>query len=70
MSFSAFVLFFCIILWLSFGPKWLLHKVYSKKDSSSFYSALYKFRYALPILTTYLIMALLKIVFQYLEGNG
>lgn len=70
MSFSTFVLFFLIVLWLSFGPKWLLRKVHSRKDNSLIYSTLYKIKYALPALTSYLVMALLKVVYQCLEGNG
>ncbi len=70
MSFSAFVLFFIIALWLSFGPKWLLRKGHSQKDNSLLYSTLYKIRYALPVLTSYLVMALLKVVYQCLEGNS
>ena len=45
MSFSAFVLFYAIILWLIFGQKWLVSKVDAKKDTNPFYRTVHKFGY-------------------------
>lgn len=50
MSFSAFALFFCIVLWLIFGQKWLTAKIESRKGRGGLYQTAYKLRYALPLL--------------------
>lgn len=69
MSFSAFILFFVIVVWLSWGPRWLLHKLNSGKEQSPFYRRLYQLRHALPVLTSYALMALLKLIYQYVEAS-
>lgn len=56
MSFSAFVLFYAIILWLTFGQKWLVSKVSTKKDTNPFYrTVFYTFRYLAGIMISVII---------------
>lgn len=45
MSFSAFLVFYALILWLTFGHKWLLSEAGAKKDTNPFYGTVYRFRY-------------------------
>ena len=66
MSFPAFVLFFCVVLWLSFGPKWLFSKISAQKDKSSFYKAVYTFRYALLVIVSNLGVELVIILYEFL----
>lgn len=70
MSFSAFVLFFIIVIWLSWGPRWLLGKLEVRKERSPVYHRLYELRHALPVITSYALMALLKLIYQYFETSN
>lgn len=47
MSFSAFVLFYGIVLWLVFGQKMLLGQITARRERSAFYQGLFRYRYAL-----------------------
>ena len=66
MSFSAFILFFCVVLWLSFGAKWVLSVISAKKNMNPFYKAVFSFRYALLFVISNLGIELVVILYQYL----
>ena len=65
MSFPAFALFFCIVLWLIFGQKWLTAKIESKKGMGGFYQTAYKLRYASPLLI-YVVIELVAMLYNHL----
>ena len=66
MSFPAFVLFFCIVLYLSFGARWVLSKINTQKNMSPFYEAVYSFRYALLFVISNLGIELAVILYRCL----
>lgn len=64
MSFSAFALFYGIILWLVFGQKMLLSKISAQKDKSRFYKVLFTYRCALLSVVINLILELALILYK------
>lgn len=70
MSFSAFLLFFLLVIWLAFVPKWMLRQIQPKKDKNTLYSALHKIKHALPVLLFYLFVALVKVIYQHFETTN
>jgi hypothetical protein len=66
MSFSAFAVFYCIFLWISFGPKCLLNIISARKERNPFYKAVYSYRYALIFVIFNIGIELVIILHQYL----
>jgi len=64
MSFSAFALFYGIIVWLGLGQKMLLRQINARKDRSAFYNGLFRHRYTLFSVIINLVLELGLIVYK------
>ena len=62
MSFSAFLVVYCLILWLVLGDKWLLAKINAKQDTSSFYKTVYERRYLIGPFTGIAVSVVIELV--------
>ncbi len=68
MSFSAFALFYGIILWLVFGQKMLLSHISDRKDKSPFWKGLFNYRYALLSVMINLVLELALILYKVVSS--
>lgn len=68
MSFSAFALFYGIILWLVFGQKMLLSQLSTRKDKSPFWKGLFNYRYALLSVMINLVLELALILYKVVSS--